>query len=285
MLVLGATGLLGQAFVAEGHNRNFAVRTAARKGADIALDISDPVALAAILGNERPNVVVNCAALVDVAKCDRDPGLAYRINAAPLLALAGWCRETDAKLVHISTDHFFVGQTAVAHDEDTPVSLLNQYAATKYAAEHFAAVSPQALILRTSIVGIRRWETPSFAEWAIAAILADSEMTLFADAFTSSIDVGTFARAALVLADEGAAGLINLAASEVYSKEAFIRQIAAEMGKTLTNATVGSVGSLTPPRPKSLGLDVARAEALLGKSLPNLEEVVRAIVSAYRSAS
>lgn len=283
MLVLGATGLLGQAIVAEGRERGHNVRTAARKRADITLDIADPEALPAILDVERPRLIVNCAALVDVAACERDPGLAYRINAAPLAYLAQWCRGAGAKLVHVSTDHFFAGEGSTAHDENAPVTLLNQYAATKYAAERFALLSPSALVLRTSIVGIRGWEQPSFAEWAIDAVLEDCAMTLFADAFTSSIDVGAFARAALDLAESGASGLLNLAAREVYSKESFIRQVAAELGSTLTNASVGSVGTLSPPRPKSLGLDVARAQALLDWPLPDLKQVVRAIIAAYRS--
>lgn len=283
MLVLGATGLLGQAFVAEARSRNLAVRTAARKGAEIALDIADGAALAAALAAERPTTIVNCAALVDVAACEADPGRAYRVNAAPLAVLAQWARGSGAKLIHISTDHYFAGEGPFPHDEDAAVTLLNHYAATKLAGERFAALSPEALTLRTSIVGIRGWAQPSFAEWAIRAVESDAVMTLFADAFTSSIDVGAFARTALDLAAGGASGLLNLAAREIYSKEAFVRAIATDLGRELTNASVGSVTALDPPRPKSLGLDVSRAHALLDRPLPDLKEVVRALVAAYRS--
>ena len=282
-LVLGATGLLGQAFVAEARGRGQSVRTAARSGADIALDIADRAALVAMLEAERPTLIVNCAALVDVAACEADPGLAYRVNAAPLAPLAQWAREAGGKLVHISTDHYFAGEGPTAHDEDAPVTLFNQYAATKLAGERFAALSPDALILRTSIVGVRGWARPTFAEWAIDQVVNDRPLTLFADAHTSSIDTGCFAQAALDLAASGASGLLNLAAREVYSKEAFIRALAAELGAPLTHATVGSVAALDPPRPKSLGLDVSRAAALLDQPLPDRDEVVRALVSAYRS--
>lgn len=283
MLVLGATGLLGQAFVAEARARGVPVRSAARKGAEIELDIGDAVALSTVLQSERPTMIVNCAALVNVAACEADPGLAYRINAAPLFTLAQWCRTSGAKLIHVSTDHLFAGEGPVAHDEGAPVTLFNHYAATKLAGEHFAALSPDALMLRTSIVGLRGWDEPSFAEWAIDAVANDRPMTLFADAFTSSIDTAAFATAAMDLAEAGASGLLNLAASEVYTKEAFVRQLADELAVRLTNATVGSVAALNPPRPKSLGLDVTRAQAHLDEPLPTLAQVARALILAYRS--
>jgi dTDP-4-dehydrorhamnose reductase len=281
LLVLGATGLLGQAMVAEARARGIVVRGAARKGADIALDVTDPAALVRVLEAERPNTIVNCAALVDVAACEADPGRAYKINAAPSLSLGGWCRAARAKLVQVSTDHFFDEDGPAAHDEDARVTLLNHYAATKYAAERFALLDPGALVLRTSIVGIRAWAQPSFAEWAIAAILEDREMTLFEDAYTSSIDTPSFANACLDLVEADASGLLNLAASQVYSKEAFIRALAEVLGKSLRHAKAGTVGMLSPPRPRSLGLDVARAECLLGRTLPDLDAVVRNIVSVY----
>ena len=284
ILVLGATGLLGQAMVAEGRARGMTVRTAARSDAEIAVDIGDRDALATMLERERPALVANCAALVDIAACERDPGLAYRVNAAPLVELAGWSRRNGARLVHVSTDHYFTGDGAMPHGEDAPVVLMNHYAATKFAAEAFALTAPNALVLRTSIVGLRRRGAPTFAEWAIDAIETDAPITLFADAFTSSVDVGTFARAALDLAAGGASGLVNLAAREVYSKEAFIRALAERMGRTLTRATTGSIGALSPPRPESLGLDVARAEALLGRPLPTLKDVAEAVANAYRSS-
>ncbi|MGB3740352.1 MAG: SDR family oxidoreductase [Pontixanthobacter sp.] len=283
VLVLGATGLLGQAVMRAGHARGHSMRGAARSGADVAIDITDGDALVALVTAERPELIVNCVALVDVMGCERDPGKAYAINAAPVARLARIASQNGARLVHISTDHYFAGEGNMAHGEGATVTLLNQYAATKYAGEQFALLCHDALVLRTSIVGIRGWDAPTFAEWAIAAILRDEAMTLFSDAFTSSIDTGAFADAMFDLIAADATGLLNVAASQVYSKEAFIRELATQLNAPLTRAEVGTVGDLTPPRPKALGLDVARAEALLQRALPDMKAVVRAVVCDYRS--
>lgn len=281
-LLLGSTGLLGQAIAPEWSRRGHTVLEAARHDAPIALDIADEAALAATLDAEAPDIVVNGAALTDIDACERDPGAAWRINARPLAFLADWSSRTGRVLLHVSTDHYYLDGGAAPHDEGAPVSLVNEYARAKYAGEALALTTPHALVLRTSIVGIRRWKHPTFAEWAIDVVLHDRPATLFNDAWSSSIDVRTFAGAALDMVEAGATGLFNLAASVVYTKEAFLREVARQLDVRLTSAVAGSVGELSTRRAGHLGLDVGRAEQVLGYHLPTLEEVVASVLNQYR---
>ena len=92
---------------------------------------------------------------------------------------------------------FFPAQNGTAHSETDQVTLVNEYARTKFAGEAMALTSPHALVLRTSIVGIRGGQPLSAAEWAIQAVSNDEEMTLFHDAWTSSIDTPSFAEGRL----------------------------------------------------------------------------------------
>lgn len=284
-LVLGGTGLLGQAMTAEAISRRWGVTTTARSCANITFDIRDDAALADCLERVRPELVVNCAGLTDIALCEREPGLAYALNARSLALLASWSSERDVRLIHVSTDHYYTTGAAAAHDEQAPITLVNDYARSKYAGEAFALTADRGLVLRTSIVGIRGWEQPTLAEWAIETVLNDRPAKLFIDAFTSSIDVRAFSRAALDLAAGPAKGLLNLAAREVYSKADFVEEIATQMGKRLTATTEVSVATQQPPRASCLGLDVGRAQAMLGYTLPGLHEVVAAVVADYRLRS
>lgn len=284
LLVIGATGLLGSAVWKEGNRRGHEVIAAARANAPLRLDVTDFEQLESVLYASAPDALINCAALTDIAACEADPGLAYRVNARPLAILAAWSRAIGRPLVQISTDHYFTKGAGRPHAESEPVSLVNEYARTKYAGERFALLSPAALVLRTSIVGIRGWEKPTLAEWAIAAIERDEPLTLFEDAFTSSIDVVTFARALFDLLERRTAGLLNLASSQVYSKADFVRALAARIGRELAPATAGSVAQLQPSRPKSLGLDVSAAERQLGYALPGLESVAAAVVEQYEES-
>lgn len=284
-LVLGSTGLLGQAVTAETRRRGWLVVTAARSDAEIALDITNADALVRSLDQIAPDLVVNCAGLTDLARCEQEPGLAYSINARPVAILAEWAGASGGRLLHVSTDHYFPEGGAIRHRESDRVRLINEYARSKFAGEAFALAEPRALVMRTSIVGIRGWSQPTLAEWAIGAVLADAPMMLFADAYTSSIDVGAFARAAFDLAVLPASGLINLAAGEPYSKAQFVTEIAGQLGRRLDKATSGSVAKLQPPRASSLGLDVTQAEVLLGYKMPTLAEVVTAILDDYKKRS
>jgi dTDP-4-dehydrorhamnose reductase len=196
--------------------------------------------------------------------------------------LAAWSRSENRPFVHVSTDHFFVDGGAEKHGEQEPVTLLNEYARTKYAGERLALAAPLALVLRTNVVGIRGWKSPTFAEWAISCIEQGETMTLFEDAFVSSIDVRAFARAALHLVERGATGLLNVASRQVFTKGQFIRALAEKLGKPLAEARSGSVGNLQPRRAASLGLDVSAAERLLGYDLPDMQTVAASVVGQYR---
>ena len=186
-------------------------------------------------------------------------------------------------MLHISTDQLYIDGADTAHDETAPVSLVNEYARTKYAGEALALTVPQALVLRTSIVGIRGWSRPTFAEWAIGVVERDEAANLFSDAYTSSIDVTAFCDAALDLLQIGTRGLYNLAAREVYSKEAFVREVAAQLGKPLTHAVAGSVKTMRTHRANCLGLSVQRAQDRLGYALPTLKDVVTSVLEQRRA--
>jgi len=282
VLILGSTGLLGQAVTREAERRDLTIVTAARAGARLPLDMADAGALTRALDDVRPDIVFNCAGLTDLKRCEDDPGLAYAINARPLSILAAWADADQRQLVHVSTDHYFPNGGATPHGETDRVQLINDYARSKYAGETFALTTDRALVLRTSIVGLRGWAQPTLAEWAIRAVLDRQPVSLFTDAFTSSIDVGRFARAAFDLVEASAHGLLNLAAAEVYSKASFVEEIAMQLGRPLDGCATASVTTQSPRRASSLGLDVTRAEALLGYRLPTLPEVVAAIVEQHR---
>lgn len=283
LLVIGSTGLLGQAVMAEARERDWPCLGAARSGASHSVDVTDPAQLGTLVRTVAPAVVVNCAAVTSLDACERRPALAYAVNARAPALLAELSIERDMALVQVSSDHFFTGDGPARHDEDTGVRLLNEYARTKYAGEAFALTSPMALVVRTNIVGLRGWAArPTFAEWALESLEHAGPIAAYGDFFTSSMHSRACARALLDLAATGARGLLNVASSQVASKREFVAALALAAG-VRAEIRGGTVRDLAPTRAESLGLDVSRAEELLGRRLPDLGETVRAVLEEHRA--
>lgn len=285
VVIFGSTGMLGQALVNESRYRNYTTIGSARKNADFTLDITDDFTLQEMLRREKPKIVINTVAIVNLAACEKDPCQAYLVNSRPVSILSDICTEISAYYVHISTDHYFTGDGNKKHNESYPIKLLNEYARTKYIGESFALLNPHALIVRTNIVGFRSKENqPTFLEWVIKSIKEDAPITLFDDYFTSSINVTQFSSSIFDLIEKKPNGIINLACREVRSKKDFIEAIANQLRIYISKARGGSVTELRDiRRAESLGLDVTKAENILGYTMPSFEQVISSLVNDYRT--
>jgi dTDP-4-dehydrorhamnose reductase len=282
ILVFGATGMVGQAIAAEAKRHGRALCGVSRHGPDRVADLERVDGIRPLLEDAAPELVINAAAITDIAACDRDRAAALAVNARAVLAMSEFCRDAKVPLVQVSTDHFFTGDGAKRHSELAPVTFVNEYARTKFLAEGFAGVAPHALIVRTNVTGLRGWPgRPTFAEWALDALERRAPLRLFDDFFTSTIDARSFARALFDLIEGGAAGIVNLASRTVTSKRRFVHTLATVLGIALDWDEPASVESLAVPRAESLGLDVAKAERLLGYALPDADQVCCNLVSQW----
>lgn len=148
ILVTGVTGQVGRELV----------RSLQPLGEVIALDsrsfdLGNPAALGPRLREIAPAVVVNPAAYTAVDKAESEIARARLINAQAPAALAQYCAEASALLVHYSTDYVFDGSREGRYREDDPVAPVNAYGLTKLEGEQAIQASGCAhLILRTSWV-------------------------------------------------------------------------------------------------------------------------------------
>ena len=102
------------------------------------LDITDEAAVAQLLGEMRPDVVIHCAAwtAVDAAEDEENRAKVHAVNADGPLYIARACRAIDAKLIHISTDYVFDGQGEKPWQPDDEPGPLSVYGSTKLAGEN-----------------------------------------------------------------------------------------------------------------------------------------------------
>lgn len=140
-LVIGAAGQLGTDLMA--------VLGADAAGVDVPLiDITDPESVAAIIGENRPDIVVNCAAYTAVDAAESHEDLAMAVNGLGPAHIAA--AAATARLVQISTDYVFDGTATTPYAEDTPVRPRSAYGRTKAAGEAAVLSHPDAFVMRTA---------------------------------------------------------------------------------------------------------------------------------------
>lgn len=80
------------------------------------LDIGDKQSVAAAFAHVKPDWVINCAAYNAVDRAETAAEVAYRVNSLGPELLASECALTGARLVHISSDYVFSGESAEASE-------------------------------------------------------------------------------------------------------------------------------------------------------------------------
>jgi len=144
ILVTGAKGQLGQELqrVLTGED----VIAADRPD----YELTDPK-LGDKIASTRPNLVIHTAGYTDVDGCERDPEIAFAVNAQGTRRVAEGAAKANARLIYLSTDYVFDGKKTEPYTERDPVNPLNVYGRSKLAGEEEAVEGcRRTLVLRTS---------------------------------------------------------------------------------------------------------------------------------------
>jgi len=101
----------------------------------------------------KPAFFINTAAYTAVDKAETQQQQAFEVNAEAVGNIAKACKNTNTKLIHISTDYVFNGKGTAPYKEDDNTDPVNYYGYTKWLGEQLALENnPQTIIIRTSWV-------------------------------------------------------------------------------------------------------------------------------------
>ncbi|MEL6440392.1 MAG: dTDP-4-dehydrorhamnose reductase [Cyanobacteria bacterium J06621_8] len=118
-----------------------------------ALDLSQPEQIKQLVGEIKPNIIVNAAAYTAVDRAESEPDLAMAINATAPQAIAEAAQDIGAKVLHISTDYVFNGKNSSPYLETNPTEPLGIYGRSKLLGEiGVQAHCDRHLIFRTAWV-------------------------------------------------------------------------------------------------------------------------------------
>jgi dTDP-4-dehydrorhamnose reductase len=99
------------------------------------LDITDGLAVEDAIAGFRPDVLINAAAYTAVDAAETDVERAYAVNASGPALLAAAAARHDTRMIQVSTDYVFDGQSSWPYQVDDPTGPQSVYGQTKLAGE------------------------------------------------------------------------------------------------------------------------------------------------------
>ncbi|APC42215.1 dTDP-4-dehydrorhamnose reductase [Clostridium estertheticum] len=148
ILITGANGQLGRE-LANQYKEKKTIDLILKGRSD--LDISNINEVYSFVNENKPDVIINCAALTAVDKCETEIDMAYKINAIGPKNLAIAANEIGAEIVQVSTDYVFSGNIDKPLTEFDKIEPLTIYGKTKLEGEILVKNhNPKHYIVRTA---------------------------------------------------------------------------------------------------------------------------------------
>lgn len=279
-LVLGGSGLVGAALMRQ-------LRAA---GADCLgtyikhpayglrpLDITVADQVRDCMNDFRPELLFLTAALTAVDYCEDHSAEAFRVNVEGSRIVALEASKINAKLVFFSTEYVFDGQ-AGPYDETAMTSPLSVYGKSKLEAEKVvAALSGNALILRTTVVYGWQPDSQNFAMQIFRRFRAGEKITVPNDQIGTPTLAQYLAETSLRLADAGVCGIVNIAGKDLMARSAFAQVLVQTYGGNPGLVVPVSTETLKQraPRPLRGGLRTEKLAKLTGCEAISIEEAMR----------
>jgi len=243
-------------------------RSGSRDGLNIeALDITDRSALKERIGSFGPEWIVNCAAYTQVDKAETDYNTAFEVNAAAVEGLARCAKETNAMLLHVSTDYVFGAGTAKIplSETDTPKPCGIYGHSKRYGEDLLLNILPDhSLLIRTSwLHGIHG---PNFVDTMLNLSKEKTSLKVVNDQFGSPTWTGWLATVIVKLIIRNAKGIYHASSRGNITWFDFAKEIfrQAHVAMEVLPQTTEELNRPAPRPPFSV-LDVSKLERLLGE--------------------
>ena len=280
MLVCGAAGQLGEVMTVVLRRQ---WRTIPLTRAD--LDLADGAAVRRVVMELQPQAIVNCAGYNNVDGAEDNAAAAMSANALTVRTLAAVARDSDAVLVHYSSDFIFDGTADRPYREDSLPSPQSVYAASKLIGEWFAADAPAHYVLRVESLfgGVRRRK--SSLDTIVQRLSTGSPVRVFTDRVVSPSyvwDVADGTRA--ILETRPSPGIYHCVNSGFATWYEVAHEAACQLGADsalLEPLTVAAV-SLRAPRPRYCALANEKLRAA-GIAMPPWQDALAREIAARRA--
>ncbi len=290
ILVTGASGLLGLNFALQYCGQHTVVglfndHSLANVPFEACrVDLTQKGAAEKAIRDAKPELILHCAAVANLDACEKNPGLAERLNAEVPGEFALAARRLGIRMIHISTDAVFDGLRGKYSEQSAP-NPINVYASSKLAGERAVAeANPEAIIARVNFYGWSLGGTRSLAEFFFNNLRAGKRTNGFTDVWFCPLEVTMLGKVLMKMAAKGLSGLYHTVSRECLSKYDFGCRLARQFGldQDLVIPVSWLEGNLTAPRSPNLSLRTDKLEKALGEALPDQAEGLKQYYASYR---
>ena len=291
VLITGSNGLLGQKLLHKLRVDDAIALIATSKGENrvsekngytyFDLDITNKDAVAQLIASEKPQVIINTAAMTNVDLCEEKKETCDTLNVDAVQYLTDACEKIDAHFMQISTDFIFDGEDGPYSEEDKP-NPLSYYGLSKLKSEQLLQEhTVKWTILRTIIVfGVgENLSKGNIVLWAKGALEKAEPLNIIDDQFRAPTLAEDLADACILAANKKAYGVFNASGKDIMSIFEMVECIANYFGNDTSNLTRISTSTLNQKagRPPRTGFILNKAIKELGYNPHSFKECLAII--------
>lgn len=277
ILITGANGLLGYKLVQllAAKTDTTTIATARKKPADLPaavrfmeLDITNQQQTSEVIATAKPDVVIHAAAMTQVDQCETERDKCWRANVDGVAHIINACSQSNAHLVHVSTDFIFDG-TYGPLDETAIPNPVNYYGESKLAGEKLIQESKISwAILRTVLVyGV----TPDMSRsnivlWVKKSLEEGKTINVVNDQWRTPTLAEDLALGCYLAASQKAKGIFHISGNEMMTP--FDIAVATanffKLNASLIKPADSSTFTQPAKRPPKTGFIITKAQLELG---------------------
>jgi dTDP-4-dehydrorhamnose reductase len=277
ILVTGANGLLGYKLIQQ-LSKTLGVTTIATARKQITelpptvqfleLDITNHDQTIEVLSSEKPDVVINTAAMTQVDQCETEREQCWTANVIGVENVVEACEKNNIHLVHVSTDFIFDGSHGPL-DETAKPKPVNFYGESKLAGEQIIQKSKlNWAILRTVLVfGV----TPDLSRsnivlWVKKSLEDGKTINVVNDQWRTPTLAEDLAMGCYLAASQKATGIYHISGEEMMTPFDIAQETAAffKLDKSLIKPADSSTFKQPAARPPKTGFIITKAKKELG---------------------
>lgn len=246
----------------------------------IRADIRNEKMMEKLFQEVEPEVVINTSALSVPDYCETHHAEADAINITAVAQLTERCREYGCRLIHLSTDFVFSGDTDRLYTEEDKPAPVNYYGYTKLEGEKWVAtLCKNYAIVRVVVVygAALPGQHGNILQLVANRLRSNTEIHVVSDQWRTPTFVGDISQGVEKLIGHTHNGIYHLCGSDCLTIAGIAYRVADVLGlnrSLIIPVTTEEMGEKTP-RPRFSGLSIEKAQRELGYQPHTLNEGIR----------